>query len=289
MSWSAHASEEDAREFFDSEAELDAKVRRMADSLRKAKHAIIFTGAGIATSAGIPDFRSGMNTVLPTGPGLWERRAHEERSSAPGPRAARLDLDGMLKAEPTLTHRAIQKLVELGVVKYLISQNVDGMHRRSGVPADKIAELHGNLALEACTLCGKEYLRNFRVGPNKGMNHMTGRSCDDCSGPLREFLVPFGEQLPERAVNAAYEHSDAADFCLALGSSLTVTPASDYPRWVGEKASQQRLWSASTASPGELFVVNLQATPLDGCATRCLHGMCDDVMRKLLKELDIVA
>ena len=106
-----------------------------------------FTGAGISTAAGIPDFRSGYDTVLETGPGAWEKAALKAKVEK------KVVTKPIQKALPTSTHMAFVALLEQNLLKFIISQNVDGLHRKSGVTQDKIAELHGNTNLEICTVC----------------------------------------------------------------------------------------------------------------------------------------
>ena len=118
-----------------------------------------FTGAGISTSAGIPDFRSGFDTVLETGPGAWEKAAN--LSKVPNNKV--IVKQSIQKAIPTDTHMSLVSLMEQGLLKLLISQNFDGLHRKSGIPPENIAELHGNTNLEICTKCQREFLRDFRV------------------------------------------------------------------------------------------------------------------------------
>lgn len=108
-------------------------------------------------SAGIPDFRSGMNTVLETGPGVWELMANET-----GQREGSV-VKPILQALPSPTHMAIVQLHEADVVKFTVSQNVDGLHRRSGLGPSQLAELHGNTNLEACQKCHRQYLRDFET------------------------------------------------------------------------------------------------------------------------------
>ena len=99
-----------------------------------------------------------------------------------------------------------------------------------------MAEVHGNTNLEKCEKCHKEYLRDFKVrNANKVHNHKTGRRCDDpgCRGALYDSIINFGENLPEKELNAGFENSEKADLCLVLGSSLRVTPAADMPKIVG--------------------------------------------------------
>lgn len=106
-------------------------------------------------SSGIADYRSSINTVLDTGPGVWELMAHGQ-APPKGRRSVPL-----LKALPSPTHMAIVKLHEARLAKFTVSQNVDGLHRRSGIPPTELAELHGNTNLETCMTCGRQYLRDF--------------------------------------------------------------------------------------------------------------------------------
>lgn len=116
-----------------------------------SEHFISFTGAGISTAAGIPDYRSGMDTVLPTGPGCWELAANKGKVG----KAKATIRTSIAKAIPTKSHMGFVGLMEAGFLKFVISQNVDGLHRKSGIPGHKIAELHGNTNLEKCEKCGK--------------------------------------------------------------------------------------------------------------------------------------
>ena len=137
------------------------------------------------------------------------------------------------------------KLMEAGYLKFLISQNVDGLHRKSGIPPAKLAELHGNMNMERCAKCGKEYLRDYRVRTAfDAHDHKTGRTCTvpSCNGDLYDTTVNFCENMPPRATRAGYENSSKADLCLAMGSSLRVTPASEMPE-------------TTAAQGGELVIV----------------------------------
>lgn len=166
-------------------------------------------------------------------------------------------------------------MLESGLMKYLVSQNTDGLHRKSGVHPDKIAELHGNTNIERCIECGKDYLRDFRVrNAKKVHDHHTGRLCDDptCGGQLKDTIINFKESLPEEELDNAFNHATCADLCLAMGSSLRVTPAADVPKEVFDHG-------------GKLVIVNLQKTPLDPYAAIKINAKCDDVMIKLFQKL----
>jgi len=263
----AHKTDEEKKEFFDTPEELDRKVEILAELIKKSKHFIAFTGAGISTSAGVADFRSGINTVLPTGPGKWEKMA---TGSQQKPKIS----VNTTSAIPTPTHMALIKLQEAGYLKFLISQNTDGLHRRSGFPIKNLAELHGNSNLEICRnpSCGKQFLRDYRVRTNRNVHgHETERKCENCGGTLYDTIINFGESLPEKELKAGWENARRADLCLSLGSSLRVTPAASMPEEVARHG-------------GKHVIVNLQATPLDEGALR-IDGFIDDVMIKLMEKL----
>ena len=132
------------REYEEDRESLQEKARLLAKWIREASHFAAFTGAGVSTSAGIPDFR---------GPqGVWTLRAQGKAAKGVN----------TMTTIPTPSHMALVALQAAGHLKYLVSQNTDGMHRRSGFPSDKLSELHGNTTLEYCEQCSKEYVRDFR-------------------------------------------------------------------------------------------------------------------------------
>ena len=265
----AHKTVEEKQEHFDSEPELESKATYLARAIKKSRHFVAFTGAGISTSAGVQDFRSGINTVIPTGPGAWEKAALNITKKS-------LLRRPMISAIPTLTHMALTRLQDAGYLKFLVTQNVDGLHRKSGFPSDKLAELHGNTNLEVCInkFCGKEYLRDYITRSAQDVkDHRTGRYCTNCGHGLHDNIINFGENLPFKAVQNGFSHCSKADFCLTLGTSLRVKPAVNMPR-------------ETVRSGGELAIVNLQSTPLDEQAFR-VNGFVDDVMARLMDKLNL--
>ena len=143
-----------------------------------------------------------------------------------------------LSAVPSYSHLAYVKLMEAGLLKFVVSQNVDGLHRKSGIPPENLAELHGNVNFEKCRKCGKEFLRDFEVGCTT--DHLTGRNCTvpGCGGDLYDSIINFGENLPKRDIKAGFDNCLKADVCLAMGSSLRVTPAADMPAQTAEKGAK---------------------------------------------------
>ena len=163
------------------------------------------------------------------------------------------------------------ELMNKGHLKHIISQNVDGLHRKSGIPKGKISELHGNTNLEKCESCGREYMRDYRVrNAQKVHDHRTGRKCDDpqCRGHLRDSIINFGENLPELDLETGFNNGRLADLHLCMGSSLRVTPAADIP-------------VETYNNGGQLVIVNLQKTPLNNIAALNIFAKCDEVMRRL--------
>ncbi|KAI2617602.1 DHS-like NAD/FAD-binding domain-containing protein [Hypomontagnella submonticulosa] len=240
---------------------VDRKAETLAAQIKKSKHFIVFTGAGISTSAGIPDFR---------GPqGVWTLMAQgKQRGNAVN----------TLQAVPTLTHMALVALQDRGFLKYLISQNCDGLHRRSGILPDRLSELHGNNNREYCKECGKEYIRDFRAVASQEKtihDHRTGRKYALCGGVLLDSLIHFGENLFEEPLQLARDHAEKADLCLALGSSLTVSPANEIPETVGSRKG------------AKLAICNLQDTPVDGVAYMRIHSKADDLMVRVMAKLGI--
>ncbi|GAG01442.1 unnamed protein product, partial [marine sediment metagenome] len=166
-----------------------------------SKYLVVFTGAGISTESGLRDFR---------GPdGLWTRR--DKGLSTPK--------QDFTDAEPNTGHNAITELQNLGKLEFLISQNVDNLHLKSGIKPELLAELHGNMTKVRCEQC------EFK------MDRIEGESeCPLCSGKLVPSVVNFGQSLPEKDLRESHEHSKMCDLFLVVGSSLVVYPAADMPR-----------------------------------------------------------
>ena len=177
------------------------------------------------------------------------------------------------------------ELINRGLVKYLISQNCDGIHVKSGVPKDKISELHGNSYIEECEKCNKVYMRDYRVRDSlKVQNpkeHETGRKCivKDCGGSLRDTIIQFAEMLPQTPLERANDNSSKADLYISMGSSLQVSPACDMPRLVGQK------WNLGSEAHN-LCIINLQKLHYIHYAVP-IFAKIDDVMIGLMNELQI--
>lgn len=256
MASTAHNDPEMMEERSDSAEVVAEKVAKLAEMIRKSNHFVAFTGAGISTSAGIPDFR-GPN-------GKWTRQA-QGLAPVTGVTA--------VKALPTATHMSLVELQKQGKLKYVISQNCDGLHRQSGLPAAAISELHGNGKMEICEDCGERYFRDFKCDRmEKRFDHFTGRFCR-CKGRLLNSTIDFGQNLEPGPIEMATEQSAKADLHLALGSSLTVTPACDMPKMTAKKRD------------GALVICNRQKTPLTDLAAFQIYADTDTVMKMVMEHL----
>eukprot|EP01084_Bolivina_argentea_P220965 374377_1 len=159
-------NESEVKEYFDEPNELQKKINKLAQLVKNSKHFVVYTGAGVSTSCGIADYRSGVNTVLQTGAGKWAKQAAVIEGKL-SKQAAKNTTNALKKKpissfRPSKSHMALVSLAKAGILKHLVSQNVDGLHRRSGFPITQLSELHGNATLEMCSLCNKIYGRDFK-------------------------------------------------------------------------------------------------------------------------------
>jgi len=202
------------------------EVERLVALLRGASRSLIFTGAGISTGSGIPDFR---------GPqGVWTRRKPVYYDDFMRSAAARIEhwdfkLEGWAAfrdAQPNAAHRAVAALDRAGKVLAVVTQNIDGLHARAGVPPDKLVELHGTNLLVECQSCGR------RSDPQPHFDHFqrTRRPpvCA-CGGFLKPATISFGQQLRVAELRRAAAAALGCDLVIALGSTLSVYPAADFP------------------------------------------------------------
>jgi NAD-dependent SIR2 family protein deacetylase len=204
-------------------SDLDRQIKTLAQWMFEAKHLVVFTGAGISTESGLPDFR---------GPdGIWTRQAKGLPTKA-------RPFDSV---EPNTGHIAIVELQKLGKLSFLISQNVDNLHLRSGIRPDLLAELHGNVTKLRCTRCETE------VDRSAGLDRCA------CGGKLTSSVVNFGQPLPRKAMADSYRHSENCDLFIVAGSSLVVTPAADMPK-------------VALESGARLVIINQGETPFDRAA-----------------------
>jgi NAD-dependent deacetylase len=223
--------------------DLNERIEKLARWMAESKYLVVFTGAGISTESGLRDFR---------GPdGLWTRR---DKGLATPPQ-------DWTSVEPNAGHLAVLEIQRLGKLAFLISQNVDNLHLKSGIRPELIAELHGNLTKVRCVKCG------FK------MDHLEDRErCPLCGGEMVSTVVNFGQSLPEKDLADSYHHSRRCDLFVVVGSSLVVYPAADMPRTALEAGAR-------------LVIINQGETPYDGHASLLFSERIGEVLPAAVARL----
>ena len=222
-----------------------------AEKIRESEDIVVFTGAGISTESGIPDFRSPG--------GVWTRYRPVTFQEYMSSEASRIEawkrrLDGWEQyknAKPNIGHYFVHSLDAKGKLVGLITQNVDGLHSRAGLPDEKIVELHGSNRKVICLQCDREF------DPDEIIKQLVGDfaspKCDVCGGILKSATVSFGQAMPENAMRLAQEWTEQAEVFIVMGSSLQVQPAASFP-------------VVAKRNGALLAIINREAGPLDDTA-----------------------
>ncbi|MBI4286173.1 MAG: Sir2 family NAD-dependent protein deacetylase [Chloroflexi bacterium] len=245
-------------------ADLNELIDKTADLIVHARRTVVFTGAGVSTESGIPDFRSPG--------GIWSRFDPEDFTYQKfiSDRAARrkhwqLLREGFLgaAAQPNPAHYAIAELDRLGKLDCIITQNVDNLHQKAGVPANKVFELHGNMQFAICLDCRRRYpIAELKARIDRGEEMP---DCEVCRGILKPDAVFFGEALPEEVLRDATHHAYSCDLFIVIGSTLVVFPAAYVPQYALE-------------SGAKLVIINLSPTPMDRQAAVLISAKAGEVM-----------
>src|SRR5438270_2920943 len=241
----------------------DNGIATLARLIDRAKRAVVFTGAGISTESGIPDFRSPGGIWTQMAPIYFDEFLASEEARRETWRRRFAMQDHFGNAAPNRGHRAVDALVRRGKVSAVITQNIDGLHQASGIPPEKIIELHGNTTYATCLDCGTRYeIADLRV-----IFERDGAvpPCDKCLGHVKTATVSFGQAMPVLAMQRAEEETRKADLCIVLGSSLVVYPAAGFPELAKRNGAA-------------LAIVNREPTPLDHIADLVLHRPIGDAM-----------
>ena len=231
-------------------------IEVLRSMIAEAKRGVVFTGAGISTESGIPDFRSPG--------GIWTKNqpiefqdflASEEMRREAWRRKFNTE-EVMQRAEPNKGHLAVAKLVRIGKVSSVITQNIDGLHQRAGVPDKKVIELHGNATYAKCLDCGRRYeLDAIREVFKKDE---TLPVCEHCNGIVKTATISFGQAMPEEAMRKAQQETLSCDLFLAIGSSLVVHPAAGFPELAKRNGAR-------------LVIINRDPTGMDNIADLVIH------------------
>ena len=230
--------------------------QELSQYISEAKNIVIFTGAGISTESGIPDFR---------GPqGVWKTNTPIYFQDFIGSEEVRKDSwkrkfsgqDIIKKAKPNIGHLAVAEVINKHESAYLITQNVDNLHQDAGVPDDKITEIHGNAHYASCLDCGIRYELNSIK--KAFLENETVPYCDSCGGIIKTATISFGHPMPEEGMQIAQRKTLGCDLFITIGTSLVVYPAAGFPKLAKEIGAK-------------LIIINNELTDFDPIADLVIH------------------
>lgn len=246
-------------------------VARLAEMLGDARNAVIFTGAGISTESGIPDFRSPG--------GIWTQMAPIEFQDFIASAAMRKEAwrrrfameEMFARVKPNIGHEAIAALVTRGTVAHVITQNIDNLHQMSGISADRVIELHGNTRYARCLECGT----HAELAPIRIHFELHGEApdCALCGGLLKTATISFGQAMPEAEMERAERATTTCDLFLVLGSSLVVYPAAGFPLMAKRGGAK-------------LAIINREPTDQDAIADLVMHAEIGPTLKKAMELLE---
>lgn len=228
-----------------------ARQLLLHQALNQSRRLVIFTGAGLSTESGVPDFRTPGSPWMANKPIPFEAFVVSNAARQEAWRRKFTMDDSFAGAQPSKVHRLLADFVREGRALGIITQNIDGLHQEAGTPAEKLIELHGNGTYATCLDCGLRH----ELSVIRERFEATGRPplCEDCSGLVKSATISFGQRMPEEAMRRADALARAADLFLVIGSSLVVHPAAQLPL-------------VAKAAGAQLIIVNREATPLDEAA-----------------------
>ncbi len=251
---------------------MDPSVAKGVELIRESEKILVFTGAGLSTESGIPDFRSpgGVWTKYDPSDFYFQNFISDEKARVKYWEMSSEFYQGMKDAVPNRAHLAIAELEGTGKLLAIVTQNVDRLHHKAGNSPDKIIEIHGTTFSVSCLSCKKGYDRDeieqrLRSG-------IKVPYCDDCSGILKPDTISFGQAMPEEKMAQSLSHARDCDLCIVLGSSLVVYPAASVPIQAVETGAK-------------LMIVNRDETPLDPHAALTIHDSVSKILGQIMEKL----
>ena len=246
-------------------------MNKLKSWVKEFNNIVVFTGAGISTESGIPDFRSPGGIWTKMAPIMFQDFMSSEDSQLESwKRKFVIDQD-MKIAKPNIGHEVIAKLFSLNKISYVLTQNIDNLHHDSGIPSNRIIELHGNSTYAKCLDCQKryelDYIKKFLEKNNNNYSHPP--KCLDCNGIIKSATISFGQPMPEREMQIAEKASIDCDLFIAIGSSLKVYPAAGLPILARKNGAK-------------LVILNREPTELDSIANKVINKEIGDTLVKLL-------
>ncbi len=241
----------------------------LADLIEESRRIVVFTGAGISTESGIPDFRSPGGVWTKTTPIMFQDFIADENIRRRAWTRTFSNTAGWVGAKPNAGHYAVARLISCGKATAVITQNVDNLHVESGIPEHQVIELHGNASYAKCLDCGKRH----ELDELKAIFLVRDEVpyCHECGGIVKTATISFGQQMPFEPMERAFAETKECDLFLVLGSSLVVTPACDFPVIAKQHGAS-------------LAIVNRDPTPLDRIADLVLHDEIGPSLSDVMKR-----
>jgi NAD-dependent deacetylase len=230
--------------------------QELSQYINEAKNIVIFTGAGISTESGIPDFRGPQGVWKTNTPIYFQDFIGSEEVRKESWKRKFSGQDIIKKAKPNIGHLAVAEIINKHESAYLITQNVDNLHQDAGVPDDKITEIHGNAHYASCLDCGIRYELNSIK--KSFLENGTVPYCDSCGGIIKTATISFGQPMPEEGMQIAQRKTLGCDLFITIGTSLVVYPAAGFPKLAKEIGAK-------------LIIINNEPTDFDPIADLVIH------------------
>jgi len=248
---------------------MDPLIAKGADLINKAEKILVFSGAGLSTESGIPDFRSpgGLWSKYDPSDFYFDKIISDEKARVKYWQMSTETYQIIRDAVPNRAHLAIKTLEDMEKLIAIVTQNIDRLHHKAGNSPDKIIEIHGTVSSVSCLDCGKTYDRDdieerLRSGVKVPY-------CDDCSGILKPDTISFGQAMPTEKMALAFTYAQECNLCVVLGSSLVVYPAASVPAHAVERGAA-------------LMIINRDETPLDSQADVVIHESVSSALRQMV-------
>jgi NAD-dependent deacetylase len=249
-------------------SDIERLAEQVADLIVNSKRCVVFTGAGVSTESGIPDFRGE--------DGIWTKMDPEDFTiqrfvARPEVRKLQWKLlaeGGLVKdVKPNAAHYAIAEMDKLGKLDCVVTQNIDNLHQLAGLPDDKVFELHGNMQYARCLKCRKRYPM-AEIIARLAVEEIP--DCEDCKGILKPDAVYFGEMLPQAVLSEASRRANQCDLCVIIGSTLVVYPAAQIPEYAHNAGAR-------------IVIINIGCTPMDSRAAVRIEGKAGETMGRVMQ------
>jgi NAD-dependent deacetylase len=245
-------------------------IDKAAELMASASKVVVFTGAGVSTESGIPDFRSPGGIWTKYQPIMFQDFMTNEQMRRESWRRGKETYHLFADVQPNPAHHAVVELERMGKLDCVITQNIDNLHQKAGSDPKLVIELHGTAMYVLCMNCGKKWPRaEIQEWLEAGVEIPL---CDKCGGIMKSATISFGQAMPEKETAEAQLRSQDAEVFIVIGSSLVVYPAAHLPLLAKQ-------------SGAKLIIINLADTPFDSYADVVIQGKAGEVMQKLVERV----